>query len=48
LHALTNAVAEGLSSKILAIKRRVDGFRNVEKHNTAIFFHYGGLDLYPR
>jgi transposase len=47
-HGITNAVAEGINSKIMAIKRRVGGFRNVENYKTAIFFYCGGLDLYPR
>jgi transposase len=45
---ITNAVAEGLNSKIMAIKRRVGGYRNRENFKTAIFFYCGGLDLYPR
>jgi transposase len=47
-HKITNGVAEGLNSKIMSIKRRVGGFRNRENFKTAIFFHCGGLDLYPR
>jgi transposase len=47
-HGITNAVAEGLNSKIMSIKRRVGGFRNKENFKTAIFFYCGGLDLYPR
>ena len=47
-HSITNAVAEGINSKIMSIKRRVGGFRNVENFKTAIFFYCGGLDLYPR
>ena len=47
-HGITNAVAEGINSKIMAIKRRVGGFRNVENYKTAIFFYCGGLDLHPR
>jgi len=47
-HRITNAVAEGMNSKIMSIKRRVGGFRNLENFKTAIFFHCGGLDLYPR
>ena len=46
-HPITNAVAEGLNSKIQAIKKRAYGFRNREHFKTAIFFHCGGLDLYP-
>ncbi|MEM1227157.1 MAG: transposase [Planctomycetota bacterium] len=41
-------MAEGVNSKIMSIKRRVGGFRNVENFKTAIFFYCGGLDLYPR
>jgi transposase len=47
-HGITNAVAEGLNSKIMAIKRRVGGYRNRENFKTAIYFYCGGLDLYPR
>jgi transposase len=47
-HRVTNAVAEGMNSKIMSIKRRVGGFRNIENFKTAIFFYCGGLDLYPR
>lgn len=46
-HRITNAVAEGMNSKIMAIKRRVGGYRNKENFKTAIFFHCGGLELYP-
>ena len=47
-HRITNAVAEGINSKIMAIKRRVGGFRNPENYKIAIYFHCGGLDLHPR
>lgn len=46
-HRLTNAVAEGLNNKIQQIKEMVYGFRNIEHFKIAIYFHYGGLDLYP-
>jgi transposase len=46
-HRITNGVAEGLNSKIMTIKRKCCGFRNVENFKTAIYFHCGGLDLYP-
>lgn len=45
---ITNAVAEGMNSKIMSIKRRVGGYRNRENFKTAIYFYWGGLDLYPR
>jgi transposase len=46
-HRITNAVSEGLNSKIQTIKKRAYGFRNKENFKTAIYFHCGGLDLYP-
>ena len=39
--------AEGLNSRIQAIKRRACGYRNRERFRHAIYFHLGGLDLYP-
>jgi transposase len=47
-HFITNAVAEGLNSKIMSIKRRAGGFRNRGNFKKAILFYCGGLDLYPR
>lgn len=47
-HRLTNATAEGLNSKIQMVKEMACGFRNREHYKTAIYFHCGGLDLYPR
>jgi len=46
-HQLTNAVAEGLTSKIMAIKRRAGGYRNVANFKEVIYFYCGGLRLYP-
>jgi transposase len=46
-HPITNAVAEGLNSKIQTIKKMAYGFRNREHFKTAIYFHCGGLQLYP-
>lgn len=46
-HRITNAVAEGLNSKIQTIKKMAYGFRNREHFKIAIYFHCGGLDLYP-
>lgn len=47
-HGITNAVAEGINSKIMSIKRRVGGYRNRDNFKTAIYFYCGGLSLYPR
>ena len=46
-HPVTNAMSEGLNSKIQKIKSMACGFRNTENFKTAIYFHCGGLDLYP-
>lgn len=43
----TNALAEGMNSKIQTIKRRACGYRNRQRFRNAIYFHLGGLDLYP-
>jgi len=47
-HRITNAVAEGLNSKIQMIKQMACGFRNQQHYRKAILFHCGGLDLYAR
>lgn len=47
-HRITNAGAEALNAKIQAAKRRACGFRNRNRFRIAIYFHCGGLDLYPR
>ncbi len=46
-HKVSNAVAEGLNSKIQAIKHMACGYRNVKNFITDIYFHCGGLALYP-
>jgi len=46
-HPITNAVSEGLNSKIQTINKMAYGFRNREHFKTAIYFHCGGLKLYP-
>jgi len=47
-HRITNAAAEGLNSRIQAIRVSARGYRNRENFKTAIFFHCGGLQLYPQ
>jgi transposase len=44
---VTNARAEALNSRIQWVKRMACGFRNRENFRNAIYFHLGGLDLYP-
>lgn len=46
-HPVTNAMSEGLNSQIQKIKSMACGFRNTQNFKTAIYFHCGGLDLYP-
>lgn len=46
-HRITNAVSEGLNSKIQTIKKMAYGVRNRQNFKIAICFHCGGLDLYP-
>jgi transposase len=47
-HRETNAVAAGLHSKIMHIKRRACGYRNKEHFKIAIYFSREGLTLSPR
>jgi len=47
-HRITNALGESINAKIEKVKRMACGFRNREHYKTAIYFHCGGLDLYPR
>ena len=44
---ITNAHAEGINSRIQAIKVKARGYRNQDNFKTAILFHLGGLNLYP-
>ena len=44
---ITNASAEGINSRIQKLKAREHGHRNRDRFRNAIYFHLGGLDLYP-
>jgi len=46
-HRLTNGPIEGLNNKIQGLIKKAYGYRNKERFKTDIFFHLGGLDLYP-
>ena len=46
-HRITNAVTEGLNSKIQSIKSAARGFRNFKNYRTRILFFCGKLNLYP-
>jgi len=47
MHRVTNAVAEGLNSKIATVQKRACGYRNRDHFKIAVYFHCGGLNLYP-
>ena len=46
-HGVSNALTEGLNSKIEAVKRSACGFKNKESLRNAILFHCGKLNLLP-
>ena len=47
-HRVTNAMAEGLNSRIQQIKASAHGFRRFASYRIAILFFLGKLDLYPQ
>jgi len=46
-HRVTNAASESINAKIQWVKYTARGFRNLRNFIHAIYFHCGGLDLYP-
>jgi len=46
-HPITNAVTEGLNSKIQSLKSAARGFRNFRNYRIRILFFCGKLNLYP-
>ena len=46
-HGLTNAAAEGLNNKLQAVIKKAYGFRNRARLYADLYFHCGGLNLYP-
>lgn len=46
-HRITNALGEAINAKIEKVKRMACGYRNRKNYRTAIYFHCGGLDLFP-
>jgi len=46
-HPITNAVTEGLNSKIQSIKSNARGFRSFQNYRTRILFFCGKLNLQP-
>ena len=47
-HRITNALNESVNAQVEKVKRMARGYRNRTHFQTAIYFHCGGLDLYPR
>ena len=45
-HRITNAMAEGLNSKIATIQKRACGYRNASHFKIAVYFHCGGPNLW--
>jgi len=48
LFPITSAGAEGLNSRVQAIRVSARGFRNREHFKTTIYFHLGELALHPQ
>jgi transposase len=46
-HHVTNAIAEGLNSRIQQLKAKARGFKSAAAFRLAILFHFGKLYLYP-
>jgi len=46
-YRITNAVSEGLNSRIQTLKSAARGFRNFAHYRIRILFYCGKLDLYP-
>lgn len=46
-HSISNAVTEGLNSKIQFVKASARGFRSFAHYRIAILFHCGKLDMRP-
>jgi transposase len=44
---ITNAGLEAVNAVIQWVRKTARGFRNPEHFKIAIYFHCGGLDLYP-
>lgn len=47
VRGVTNAASESVNSRVQALKKRANGYRNRARFRDAIMFHLGGLDLYP-
>ena len=48
VHRVTNAYSEGFNSTIQALIKRANGYRSRDRLKRDLYFHLGGLDLYPQ
>src|SRR5262249_34508510 len=48
INRVTSALAESFNAAIQWIKKKACGYRNRDRFRRAIYFHLGGLDLYPK
>lgn len=46
-HGISNAVAEGLNSKIQTVKSNASGYHSVDRFRNSILFYCGGLKMAP-
>ena len=46
-HQISNALAEGLNSKIQTVKVNARGYRSFDGFRNSILFYCGGLDMTP-
>ena len=47
-HKISNGPIEGLNSRIQGLIKKAFGYRNKERFKNDIYFHLGGLNLYPK
>ena len=47
VQGVSNARAESINAGVQRLKYAARGFRNRQRFRNAIYFHLGGLDLYP-
>lgn len=47
MHCITDAIAEGLNSKIATVQKRPCGYCTSTIFKIAVYFHCDGLNLYP-
>ena len=48
VHGLTNATAEGMNNRVQSLIKKAYGYRNRDRFKADVFFHCGGLNLYPQ